>query len=197
MAKKKAALFGGTFNPPHRGHLLIAKEIMREFGIDRIFFIPSYLPPHKDLKNIIDASHRLKMTQLLIEGEEKFEVSDYEVKKSGVSYSIDTINHFLASYPDYELYFITGSDAFYEINTWKNYKEVLSLVKFIVYLREDITKEKIEEKHPESKAVLWPHGEKIHISASQLRERIKRGISCAGETGDKIWRYIEENGIYA
>lgn len=196
MAEKRAGLFGGTFNPPHKGHLFIAGEIMKEFKLDKVFFIPSYSPPHKDLKNIIAAPHRFEMTRLLIDGEDKFELSDYEVKKSGVSYSIDTIKHFISAYPDYELYFITGSDAFYEIDTWKNYHEVLSLIKVIVYLREDVTKEKIEAKYPESEAVLWPHGEKIHISASQIRERIRKGKSCAEETGNKVWDYIIKNKIY-
>ncbi|HRU39743.1 MAG TPA: adenylyltransferase/cytidyltransferase family protein, partial [Candidatus Goldiibacteriota bacterium] len=91
---KKYGIFGGTFNPPHIGHLEIAREAVERFGLDMVFFVPSFLPPHKDPRGVIDSSHREKMTRLLIEGNAKFMLSDYEISKKTVYYSIDTIRHF-------------------------------------------------------------------------------------------------------
>ena len=130
---KKCGIFGGTFNPPHIGHLEIAKEAKARYGLDRVFFVPSFMPPHKDPKGVIDGTHRANMVKLLIEGTHDFVLSEYEISKKTVSYSIDTVRYFETEFPDTKFYFIIGSDAFYAIDTWKESEKILKIIDFIIY----------------------------------------------------------------
>lgn len=189
-------LFGGTFNPPHIGHAEIAKEAMSRFGLQKVVFIPSHIPPHKDPKNTIDASHRAEMVKLLIENKPDCIFSDYEASKRTVSYSIDTIKHYMSSFPGKKFYFITGSDAFYYIDTWKDYSDVLRLIEFIVYERENYSREKIASKFPDLKGFKWIEGAIIRIASSDIRLRLRNGENCVEELGEKVYEYIEKNGLY-
>jgi nicotinate-nucleotide adenylyltransferase len=132
----RLGLFGGTFDPIHIGHLRAALEVKQGFGLDRIVFIPAALPPHKKGDQVADAADRLKMVELGVSGYSGFSVSDAELQRSGPSYSIDTINHFKkSSEPDSEILFISGLDAFLEIDTWKSYRDLLRQIAFIVIAR--------------------------------------------------------------
>ncbi len=192
---KKIALFGGTFNPPHIGHYLIAKEIIKQYGISKVFFIPAYIPPHKDAKDLIDAKHREKMVKLLINKEKDLEFSDFELKRKKISYTIDTVEYFLKKYPDDKIFFIVGSDAFYFIDKWKESEKLLKLVQFIVYLRRGYPKEKIVKKFPDIK-ILWAGHGLINIASTNIRKKIKNGVNCKDELGEKILKYIEKNELY-
>ena len=193
---KKVGIFGGTFNPPHIGHYLLAKDVKKQFNLDKIFFVPSYLPPHKDHAGIIDSGHREKMTQLLISGDPDFMISEYEIKKQGISYSINTVKYFMTEFPGKEFYFITGSDAFYFIETWKEYKELIKLIKFIIFERADFSKEKVVKKHPFAAQMLWAKTHLIDLSASELRARIRFGANIQEEVGGAVWEYIDKNKLY-
>ncbi len=193
--KRKIALFGGTFNPPHIGHYLIAKEVIKQYGISKVFFVPAYIPPHKNAADIIDAKHREKMVKLLINNEKDLKFSDYELKRKKISYTIDTVKYFLKKYPDDEIYFIAGSDAFYFVDKWKKSEELLKLVQFIVYIRREYPKEKITKKFPDIK-ILWAGHGLINIASTSIREKIKNGIDCRDELGEKIFKYIEKNRLY-
>ncbi|MFC1658597.1 nicotinate (nicotinamide) nucleotide adenylyltransferase, partial [Candidatus Omnitrophota bacterium] len=129
-AGKKIGILGGTFNPIHMGHLILAEEVLQKIGLSRMVFVPTNIPPHKDNTEIIPAPHRLKMLNLAISGNPGFAVSDIEVKRGNRSYTIDTIKEFNRIYPGKELYFIIGSDLFSYLNEWKDLKEIIGLVKF-------------------------------------------------------------------
>jgi len=132
----RIGMFGGTFNPIHSGHLQAAKKTMEVFGLDKIYFIPSALPPHKTSKNLANASDRLEMTELATAGRPGFAVSDVELKRDGASYTIDTVKHFKKNLKNLsELCLILGMDAFFEIETWRSYKRIFDLVSFVVMTR--------------------------------------------------------------
>ncbi|MBP7791890.1 MAG: nicotinate-nucleotide adenylyltransferase [Candidatus Goldbacteria bacterium] len=198
MNNKKIGMFGGTFNPPHVGHLLIGRNVMKEFNLNKIIFIPAYIPPHKQTNSVIDAKHRLKMVELMIENEPGFLVSDFEIKKQEVSYTIDTMRYFISDFPDKEFYFIVGSDNFYYIETWKDYKNLLNIMNFIIYLRRNFTKEKILEKHKGiiNDRIFWSKSDYIDVSSSEIRTRIKNGENCIEDVGEKVWDYILKNKLY-
>ena len=133
---KNIGLFGGTFNPIHMGHLQVAGKVKEEFALDKIYFIPSALPPHKNLWGLADAKDRLEMTRLAVSDCRGFTVSDIELKRSGLSYTIDTVRYFKSIMPeDNRFYLIMGMDAFLEIDTWKSYMDLFALIPFIVMAR--------------------------------------------------------------
>lgn len=198
MNRKKTGLFGGTFNPPHIGHLLIVKKIKKEFNLDKIIFIPAYCPPHKKMDNIISSEHRLNMVKLLIMDEPSLVVSEFEIKKNMVSYTIDTVKYFINEFFEEDLFFIIGSDNFNYIETWKDYKNLLNIINFIIYLRNGFSQERLLEKHKTiiNQKIFWSKSELINISSSEIREKIRNGENCIEDIGEKVWNYIVKNNLY-
>lgn len=193
---KKYGIFGGTFNPPHVGHLEIAKEAKARYGLDRVFFVPSFIPPHKDPKDLVDVGHRANMVKLLIEGVPEFVLSEYEISKKTVSYSIDTIRFFETEFPGTKFYFIIGSDAFFYIDKWKESEKVQKLIDFIIYERRDFPSLKINKKFPHLSNLLWIENRHIDISSSDIRAQIRGGVNETEELGTKVYNYIEKNQLY-
>jgi nicotinate-nucleotide adenylyltransferase len=193
---KKCGIFGGTFNPPHIGHLEIAKEAKARFGLDRVFFVPSFIPPHKDPKSVVDGAHRANMVKLLIEGQPDFVLSGYEISKKAVSYSIDTIRFFETEFPGTKFYFIIGSDAFFYMDTWKEYEKVLKIIDFIIYERRDFPPGKINKKFPGLKNIFWIENRYIKLSSSDIRTQMRDGVNETEDLGVKVYKYIEEHQLY-
>jgi nicotinate-nucleotide adenylyltransferase len=134
----RIGLFGGTFNPIHRGHLYAASEVIKRFHFDQIFLIPAALPPHKTPGLVARAEDRLKMINLAIADISGLTVSDVELNRPGPSYTIDTIRHFKSTLAnDAGIYLIMGLDAFLEIHTWKSHQDLLEEIAFIVMARPD------------------------------------------------------------
>jgi nicotinate-nucleotide adenylyltransferase len=132
----RIGLFGGTFNPIHRGHLWAASEVIKRFNLDRIFLIPAALPPHKTPGLVVNAEDRLEMINLAIADYCGLTVSDVELNRPGPSYTIDTIHHFKRTVVlDARIYLIMGLDAFLEIHTWKSHQDLLEQIAFIVMAR--------------------------------------------------------------
>lgn len=193
---KKTGIFGGTFNPPHIGHLEIAKEAGSRYMLDNVIFVPSYMPPHKDPRAVLDGAHRANMVKLLIEGSSNLIFSDYELSKKTVSYSIDTIKYFETEFPGEKFYFIIGSDAFYGIDTWKEHEQVLKLIDFIVYERKGSPREKVMKKFQHLNNIFWIENRYINLSSSDIRAEIRDGVNPVEETGEKVHGYIEEYKLY-
>ncbi len=132
---KRLGLFGGTFNPVHLGHLKVAREVEKRLALDKILFIPSYLPPHKASREIAPPEDRLEMVKLAVKPFPRFEASAVEIESSGPSYSIITVEKIKKLYPGAEVFFLVGIDAFLEIKTWKEYPKLLSSCSFVVVSR--------------------------------------------------------------
>jgi nicotinate-nucleotide adenylyltransferase len=215
----RIGLFGGTFNPIHFGHLRPILEIKESFALDRIYFIPSSLPPHKALKGIAGAEDRYQMITLAISDQEGFMVSDVELDRPGFSYSIDTVTHFQAEFPgSTRLYLVLGMDAFLEIDTWKSFREFFDRVAFIVMNRpikkstprhslDAFIREKLSYDYRFSASrSCYVHDEKqpifradvtgLNISATKIRDLVRRGKPIRYLVPEPVAEYIHAKGLY-
>jgi len=186
----KIGILGGTFNPIHIGHLILAQEAMEKISLDKIIFVPAYLPPHKDNSDIAGAGLRLEMVKLAIKGNKCFVVSDAEIKRDGRSYTIDTIKEFKKRYPQDELYFIIGSDLLKYLDEWKDLGEIISMVKFIVATRPGYSLSEIPS-YIKTVAI-----RAVDVSGFEIRERVKEGKSFRYLVPEEVYRYIARKGLY-
>ncbi|WP_427339004.1 nicotinate-nucleotide adenylyltransferase [Caloranaerobacter sp. DY30410] len=199
---KRIGIMGGTFDPIHIGHLVIAEEIRNEFKLDKIIFIPAGNPPHKDNKKITSARHRYIMTLLATISNPHFEVSTIEIEKKETTYTIDTIKTLRkACNNNVELYFITGADSILELHTWKNIGELLKLCNFIAATRPgfEIAKleRKIQEINNEYGANIYPTiVTALQISSTEIRTRIKEGRTVKYLLPEMVEKYIYKNNLY-
>ena len=216
----KLGILGGTFNPVHYGHLAAAEEVRDRLKLDRILFIPSYSPPHKQEENVPSAVHRMEMVRLATAGNPCFEPSDIEIKRGGRSYTIDTIEALHRTQAGSELFFITGLDSFLDIQTWNHWERLLSLCSFVVLSRPgyrftdllkidfmkpaagDLT-ELDRGGHQETIIRYGPFTVFLEmiplydISSTDIRRRIKEGRSIKYHLPDAVETYIIENRLYA
>jgi nicotinate-nucleotide adenylyltransferase len=186
----KIGILGGTFNPIHIGHLILAEEAREKLGLDKVIFVPAYQPPHKDNSDIAQAGARFTMIKLAIKGNKNFEVSDIEIKRNGRSYTIDTIKEFKLKYPKDDLYFIIGSDLLKYLNDWKDLGEIIKMVKFIVATRPGYPLEKIPSyiKTIPIRAV--------DVSGFEVRECIEENKSFRYLVPEAVCDYISRKGLY-
>lgn len=199
---KKIGLMGGTFDPIHYGHLVLGEQIRTQFNLDMVYFIPAGIPPHKQGKSISSSKHRYFMTLLATITNPYFEVSKIEMEDSSISYTVNTIKKFKDIIDrDAELYFITGADAIYELETWKSVKELLSLCNFIAASRPGIDERKLGEKISELNEkyngnITITSVPALAISSTDIRERIREGKSIKYIVPESVEYYIYKNGLY-
>ena len=197
---KKYGIFGGSFNPIHYGHLMICEYIKEEMGLDKVIFIPTGNPPHKDLG--VSAEDRYEMVRLAISPNPDFEISDIETTRVKLSYTVDTIRELKEIYKEEKLYFLIGLDSLFQLKTWKKIGDLSQEIEFVVALRPGyIDKEEINR---EIDFLRENFGTKINliktplyeISSTDLRERIHEGKSLRYLIPKKVLDYIEESGFY-
>lgn len=193
-------IMGGTFNPIHMGHLIAAQEVLNEMNIDRIIFIPTGDPPHKNKVEVIPATDRYEMVKLAVKSNEEFEVSNIEIKRAGKTYSYDTLKELHNIYYGTQFYFIIGFDTLKEIDTWKNIDDVCRMTNFIVVNRGNNSKEiieeiKIKEEKYKCKFILVKIPD-IEISSTDIRNRIKKNKSIKYLVTDEVEEYIKKKGLY-
>jgi len=186
----KIGILGGTFNPIHIGHLILAEEAREKLELGRILFVPTYLPPHKENSDIAPASDRLKMASLAIKGNKYFMVSDIEIKRDGRSYTIDTLREFKAIYPKDELYFIIGSDLLKYLDDWKDLNEIIKMVKFIAATRPGYPLEKIPS-YIDTVAI-----RAVDVSAFEIRSCVRENKSFRYLVPEEVFNYINKKGLY-
>lgn len=194
-------IMGGTFNPIHLGHLIVSEYIRQEFSLDRIIFVPTGNPPHKRNAKIVDAIKRFEQVKKATSDNEFFTVTDIETKRDGFSYSITTIKLLQEKYPDDELYFIVGADKAYELETWKDVKELADLVQFIVYDRDGLFEKGINKqiKRLESEygfKMLKSSGPMIYLSSSLIRKLVNLGKSVRYMVPDVIYDEVQNEKGY-
>lgn len=198
----KIGIMGGTFDPIHFGHLFIAQTALDKLKLNKIIFIPTGKPPHKDERLITDSHKRVDMLNLAVKNNSKFETSLIEVTRKKTTYTIDTINELKQYYKEEtDFYFITGTDAFIGLETWKKYTQLLDTVKFIVMTREvansELLDEKIELFTKEYRANITKiEIPTLDISSTDIRRRVKEGSSIKYLLPENVEEYILKNRIY-
>jgi len=204
MTARSIGLFGGSFNPVHLGHLVMAQDAARAWSLDRVVFIPAALPPHKLTQTLVTPAQRLDMLRLALADREEWEVSDVEVRRGGVSYTIDTVRHFLELEPDADLYFIIGGDTLPELHTWREIDTLLDVCRFITMVRPGFEPDSLRRAdlklHPRHLPGLIERvtvGHLIGISATDVRMHVAKNESIRYLVPEAVERYIREHRLYA
>ena len=219
----RIGLFGGTFNPIHRGHLRAASEVIKRFNLDQIFLIPAALPPHKTPGAVANADDRLEMIHLAITDLSGLTVSDVELNRPGPSYTIDTVQHFKNTLADdSRIYLIMGLDAFLEFDTWKSYTELLEQIAFIVMARPDedyadadqgwkILENYLKSTLSEDYEFITTRGcftsegkqpiyivdiDAMDISSTKIRQNIKANKTIKNLVPPRVAEFIQSKGLY-
>ena len=205
-------IFGGTFDPVHLGHLRAAEEIRETFGLERVYFVPASIPPHKRGKRIAGIDQRVEMLKIAIRGNAHLRLSELEIRRGGVSYSIDTVETFEKRYG--EVYFILGNDAFLEIGTWRRCEELFSHAHFVIMLRPmkgehadfealpDAVRQGarvIDDKtleHVSGRRIYLKRVTQLDISSTRIREAARRGKSIKYLVPERVERFIDQRGLY-
>ncbi|MFB0564669.1 MAG: nicotinate-nucleotide adenylyltransferase [Candidatus Aminicenantaceae bacterium] len=217
MKKERIGLFGGTFNPIHLGHLKAAEIVQKRFLLDKILFIPSYIPPHKETVEIASPLHRLKMVDIACASYPLFIPSSIEIEAKGKSYSIITLSKVEKIFPEALIFFLLGVDSFLEIETWREHEKLLAKCFFIIvnrpgYHLKDV-KEVLNGRYRERMHELSERGEidegifasfniflfpiqALNIASTEIRRRIQRGDSVKRMVTAAVEAYIKKNKLY-
>lgn len=217
---QRLGILGGTFNPIHLGHLAAAEEVRDRLKLEKVVFIPSFLPPHKIDEDIPAAVQRQEMVRLAIKGNDHFTESDMEIRRGGRSYTIDTIEALRQAHPGSELYFLTGLDSFLEIGTWQEWDRLLTLSSFVVLSREryrfrdiaqlgflDVPERELSalDDREKDQVVITAGSIRVYleripfydISSTDIRTRVREGRSIKYHLPEAVENYIIENKLYA
>ncbi len=194
-------IFGGSFDPVHTGHLVLAEHVRDGAGLDKVILLPAYESPFKVGRSGADSSQRLEMTELAARDNEHFEVSALDVAKGKVSYMVDLMAELSAMYPHDRLYFIAGIDSFLSIEKWWGFEELLTRYGFVIgtrpgYRDEELTDhaERIRQKY--GSEIITVNIPKVDISSTDIRRRCRDGRSIKYLVPDAVGEYIARNGLY-
>jgi nicotinate-nucleotide adenylyltransferase len=187
----KVGIFGGTFNPIHIGHLLIAEQACDKLKLDKLYFVPVNLPAHKRKNGLILAHHRLTMVKLAIKNNRRLSVSDMEIKRGGTSYSVDTLRIFKAAFPKKtKFYFIMGSDSLNDLKSWKDADKIPALCKLAVFDRPGCP---IRSRF---KNFIYLGNSAMDISSSMVRQFVRKGLSVRYLVRKPVIDYIKMKRLY-
>ncbi|MFH1475920.1 MAG: nicotinate-nucleotide adenylyltransferase [Verrucomicrobiota bacterium] len=197
-------ILGGSFNPVHLGHLILAQDALEAFDLASVLFVPCDHPPHKTAASLVSVEHRAAMLEAALTGSLSFEVCDLEIRRGGTTYSIDTVRTLAKQYPKNELVFIIGSDTLPELHLWKDARELLRLCRFVTLARPGFDLKAMTEKNlnlePDLARILLANvaiGHQVDISASDIRYRIAEGMSIRYLVPDAVDMYIAEHALYS
>jgi len=186
---KKVGILGGTFDPPHYGHLLIANEVLSTLHLDEIWFMPNQEPPHKKKSKSIKNEDRLQMLELAISGNDSFRVETIELDRQGPSYTVDTMKMINAQYSEHQFFFIIGADMIEYLPKWHKIEELINLVQFVGVERPEYNS---RTEYP----VLYVDVPAIDVSSSMIRDRVKSRQTVRYLLPDSVIQYIEEKHLY-
>ena len=199
---KRIGVLGGSFDPLHYGHLILAEQIRQEAALDKVILVPAYVNPFKEEVPPADGAHRLEMLRLAAGDHPFFGISDIELKREGPSYTYDTLAALKEKeYPDDELYFIMGTDSFYQLEHWHKAKELIENFGFLIGMRKGYDEEelkqtiaRLKERHPlRAEYIQIPE---LEISSTDIKKRIREGKSVRFLMPDSVISYIRENELY-
>jgi nicotinate-nucleotide adenylyltransferase len=186
---KKVGILGGTFDPPHYGHLLIANEVISELNLDEIWFMPNQEPPHKKKSNSIENEDRLQMLELATEGNDLFKIEKIELQRSGPSFTVDTMRILNDHYKNHQFFFIIGADMIEYLPKWNRIDELMELVQFVGVERPQYS---VETTYP----IIYVDVPVFDVSSSMIRERLKKGKTVRYLLPDSVIDFIEEKRLY-
>lgn len=198
---RRIGIMGGTFNPIHMGHLLLAEWVKSEAGLEEIWLVPNGISYMKEAQEVAPAEDRLRMTELAVRGNPHFKCLDLEVKRSGYTYSYETLEELTRAYPGDTFYFILGADCLFTLETWKHPEQIFRCCKLIAAIRDDASREAMEEKKAEleqrfgGEILLLPFL-RMSLSSTEIRERIRQGKSVRYMVPDSVLNYMEEKQLY-
>jgi nicotinate-nucleotide adenylyltransferase len=194
-------LFGGSFNPIHKGHIHLAESVYSALHLDRVIFIPSKKSPHKSNAEYVSDEHRLNMCKLAVQDFPNFTVSNFEILNDGISYTIYTVRHFRKLYPNDTLFLLIGSDMLLSFDTWKEYREILSTVTLAVVSRQtgdyNALTQKAKELTSQCNAnVIILSVPPMEVSSTEVRKNIAFNKDYPCNLDKKVVQYIKSNGLY-
>lgn len=188
--RRQVGILGGNFNPVHQAHLVMAQQVGQKLGLEKVYLMPEFLPPHVDEKKTIDAAHRLNMLELAIEENPLLEIEMIELERQGKSYTYDTMQMLTEHHPDTDFYFIIGSDMVQYLPKWHRIDELIQLVQFVGVKRPMYDAK--DNQYP----VIWVDIPEFDLSSTFIRQQVSAGCSIRYLVPDKVRRYIEEKGLY-
>ncbi|MBU8581575.1 MULTISPECIES: nicotinate-nucleotide adenylyltransferase [Bacillus] len=186
---RKIGIFGGTFDPPHNGHLLMANEVLYKLDLDEIWFMPNQIPPHKQKNSFSLGMHRAEMLKLAISGKEQFKLETIELEREGPSYTFDTVRLLKDRYPNDKFYFIIGADMVEYLPKWSNIDKLVNMIQFVGVKRPGF---QIETPYP----LVFVDVPIFEVSSSLLRDRIKNQQPTDYLIPDEVKVYVKENHLY-
>ena len=197
----KTGIYGGTFNPIHKGHLHIVEAFRKGLGLDRVLLIPTRVPPHKAAPDLASPQDRFAMCQLAIQGQPWLELSDMEMRREGKSYTAETLEGLSALYPQDQFYLLMGEDMFLTLGRWYRPETIFSLASVCTAPRSVHGMDALREKALEYTGTFHArcfldHIPYLPISSTQVRQAVARGEDAASLVPEAVARYIRERGLY-
>jgi nicotinate-nucleotide adenylyltransferase len=192
----KLGIFGGTFNPIHAGHLLIAQDALEAFGLSKVLFIPAAIPPHKRVRDLPDGRHRLAMVRLAIRGNPAFACNDLELRRGGLSYTIETVNALRQRHPRAQWFLIVGSDSLREFHQWRNAADLARLCRLIAVRRPGEKGFRFARAALPGLRPLMLQAHPFAVSSTEIRQRIRDGRPVRYLVPDAVRRYIVAHRLY-
>lgn len=196
-------IMGGTFNPIHNGHLALAKAAMEQFPLDTVWFMPSGLPAHKSNAELTDGSHRLKMTELALKGQEGFKASDFELKQKGYTYTANTLSELTRLYPDDTFYFIIGGDSLMKFLSWHSPEVILEKAVLLAAGRHGFSEEELQAqaellKNTYNAKIYFVEMEEVAISSHEIRAYCRQGQyeKISEYLPKTVFHYIKEQRLF-
>ena len=196
----RLGILGGTFNPPHLGHLVCAQEAHRELALDRVLFIPARIPPHKPVEHEPGPEHRLELCRLAVAGDERFAVSDTELQRAGPSFTLDTLKMLSTQAPQDELFLILGGDIAAGLADWHQPEQVLELATVAIAERRGTSRDAVDRTlsglrgGERARFFAMP---RIEISSTMVRHRVGAGQPIRYFVPDQVEDYIQQHGLYS
>jgi nicotinate-nucleotide adenylyltransferase len=184
----RLGLFGGTFDPPHVGHLLAASDAFEALSLDRLVFIPNARQPLKTGVVPTDAPHRLEMARLTCQDDPRFAVDSIEIDRGGLSFTVDTVREYRKRHPDAALFLLVGEDIIPTLPSWRESAALLEMIELVVLTRGTSQTESGPGRRLETR--------RVDISSTEIRDRVRRGMSVTGFVTDGVAEYIAVNGLY-
>lgn len=186
ICRKNVGLFGGSFDPVHHGHLILARDAMEVLGLDAVVFIPAWVSPHKLEQPPVSAERRCEMLEAAIAGEERFSIERCEIERGGASYTVETVRYLMAREPNVDFWYLIGDDNAAALETWHEIGELRRLVRFAVLARNS----------GEADRGFPVVARRVEISSSEIRKRVAAGLSVRYLLPDNVCDIIERHGLY-